>query len=138
MASVRSILVVDDNEADLYIAERVLKRSGRYTHILTARDAAETLERFRRYEEESARYPGVFPPLLMLLDINMPRLGGFEFLEELSTLELPEMPTVIVMLTSSDSDADQARARKFDAVQDFITKPLRIERAVELAEKFGQ
>jgi CheY-like chemotaxis protein len=76
--------------------------------------------------------------MVILLDINMPLMNGFEFLETLSTLQTVEQGTsVVVMLTSSSFNGDRARALEFSMVKDYIVKPLGKQRARELADKFG-
>ncbi|HKL91415.1 response regulator [Muricauda sp. NFXS6] len=64
---------------------------------------------------------------LILLDINMPEMSGFEFLEFMMLEDFPESNEVL-LVTSSESDADKEEAEKYEKyVKEFITKPLRIE-----------
>ncbi|MER3316849.1 response regulator [Flagellimonas lutimaris] len=64
---------------------------------------------------------------LILLDINMPEMSGFEFLEFMMLEDFPESNEVL-LVTSSESDADKTEAKKYEKyVKEFITKPLKIE-----------
>ena len=64
---------------------------------------------------------------LILLDINMPEMSGFEFLEFMMLVDFPETNEVL-LVTSSESDEDRVEAKKYDKyVKEFITKPLQIE-----------
>ncbi|SMP67312.1 Response regulator receiver domain-containing protein [Neorhodopirellula lusitana] len=112
-----TILLIDDDEVDQYLCERVFKRSDFSATLLTASDGVEALELLRDAETL---------PDLILLDINMPRMNGHEFLLEYSKLGHREIP-VIVMLTSSDLNRDRDDALKHPAVQDYILKPFRKE-----------
>lgn len=125
-----SVLIVDDNEADRCYTALMLERSGRWGAI---REAASGEEALRMLLGE----PGeVGHPTLVLLDINMPRMNGFEFLDALSKHEndVRLLHVAVVMLTSSDNDEDASRARTYPIVRGFETKPMNEGRAVMLAE----
>ncbi|QDT03954.1 Response regulator MprA [Rubripirellula lacrimiformis] len=112
-----TVFLIDDDEADQYLCQRVFKRSGFSCELWTASDGVEALDLLRDAD-------GV--PDLILLDINMPRMNGHGFLAEYSKLWSREIP-VIVVLTSSDQACDREQAMKYPAVKDYIVKPLRKE-----------
>ncbi|HZJ35686.1 MAG TPA: response regulator [Gillisia sp.] len=73
-------------------------------------------------------------PTLILLDINMPEMSGFEFLECMVREEFPQKMDVIIV-TSSVSEMDKALSRKYPQfVRDFISKPLKIEQLRDIVE----
>lgn len=138
MEKIRSVMVVDDYEPDARYAALMLERSGRFGHVMHVRGAEEALELYEGYTEARKKDPNAFPPLVMLLDINMPRMNGFEFLQAYRSL-LPSLPdeartSIVMMLSSSMSEADRARAEAFDVVHDFVTKPLTVEKAHAIAD----
>ncbi len=131
-------MVVDDYEPDVRYAALMLKRSGRFTHVMSVAAADEALRLYESYQTARVDHPDAFPPLVMLLDINMPRMSGFEFLEAYQSL-LPSLPeeartAIVIMLSSSMNEADRSRADAFDVVHDFVTKPLTVEKAHAIAD----
>ncbi len=96
---------------------------------------------FEAYDDSRRLNPEAFPPLVILLDINMPVMGGFEFLEAYHQLRKKrselELSSIIVMLTSSAEYEDKKLSHSFAAVKDYVVKPLSVERATELADTFG-
>ncbi len=138
---VPSLLIVDDNEADVFLTKRFLEKSGCFTYVFSATGGEEALDLFVDYQNAREQHPGKFPPLVILLDINMPRMNGFEFLEAFDNLDASTLgspgPSVVLMLTSSNADQDRERASKFSIVRDFLVKPITVETATAIAERFG-
>src|SRR5690606_23777042 len=112
MKTVQSLLIVDDNSFDVEITQIILERTGRFKHVYSVSDGKEALDLFLDYNASRARYPDQFPPLVILLDINMPVMDGFGFLEAYAELTHPEdeKPSIFVMLTSSNASPDRDRA----------------------------
>lgn len=135
MKKFSSILVVDDSEADAFIACHYLKKSGRAGHIWCLSDGDQAISAFREPGQYAESHQGTFPPEMVLLDINMPRVSGFEFLAEFRRMS-PEQGPVIVIMTSSEAPTDVARANEL-GVADYLVKPLSPEKIEELAERFG-
>lgn len=126
MASFRSVLLVDDSRADNFLHRELIREADFAEHVAVARDGVEALD----YLNGSGGGEP-FPPELVLLDINMPRMDGFEFLEACAKLELPELS--IVMLTTSHDPEDEARARRSGRVTEFLHKPLSVAELKRLA-----
>jgi CheY-like chemotaxis protein len=123
------VLLIDDSEPDRLYASIMLSRSGQPLALSEFESAVEALA-------ELASAP--HPPKLILLDINMPGMDGFEFLDAYERLpEANRGETVIVMLTSSPLDSDRERALSHPAVKDVMVKPLTLPQAQSLAMRFG-
>lgn len=122
------ILVVDDSEADLMITETVLERSGLSNPVEVFSSGEALIERMEQVLE------GAMPfPILLLVDVNMPRLSGFDVLRDLrGRPEFRKLP-VIMLLSSSDAEEDRARARGLGA-DDYLVKASGVESYVELID----
>lgn len=124
-------MLIDDTDIDQKLYQRVLKRSGLVEEVIPFLYADEALEFLRSNASEKID--------LIFLDINMPRMNGFEFLEA-ATREFGDTfaHVVIVMLTTSLAPEDRERAAEFEIVRDFINKPLTIEHVRHAAELVKQ
>lgn len=123
----QSLLVIDDSEIDHYIVQRALKKWGYGGSLFQERDGLAGLNFLKNHIENKTALGEGFPPTVILLDINMPRMNGFEFLKEfqelLSTNE-DLSSSVILMFSSSELPADKERALQYPFVQGYIRKPL--------------
>ncbi len=130
----RSILLVEDNAQDEMLILRALRRSNVANRIDVVRDGQQALDYLYADGEFAAR-DGEAPPAVMLLDIGLPRLSGLDVLERVRadarTRTLP-----VVMLTSSDEDADRVRSYASGA-NSFVRKPLDFTEFAETVSRLG-
>ncbi|MGB1014882.1 MAG: response regulator [Nannocystaceae bacterium] len=128
---VRTLLVVDDNPADLDLCRLIFEPTGHYEKIVTVNTAEKALALL-------STGPDQLQPDVILLDINMPGMDGFEFIEAYKVLRSRTHDTaVVVMLSSSTDPRDHARARESGIVRHFVTKPPSEHDAQQIAELFG-
>lgn len=120
----KRILLIDDSEPDLLFTRIVLERARVAQEILTFESAREALGWLRE--------PGSNGADLILLDINMPGMNGFEFLGAYEQGHLEPRAPAVVMLTSSADPADRRRAESFASVCGYVTKPLDTGQATAL------
>ena len=99
------ILVFDDDEVSVMAIKRALKQMKLVNPIRVARDGTEGLEILRG----EAGQEQLLPPFIVLLDINMPRMNGHEFLKEIRN-DARLHRTVIFVLTTSDTPEDVNQA----------------------------
>jgi CheY-like chemotaxis protein len=140
MKKIASLLIVDDNSFDILYTKKTLEKTGQFQHIYAVTDGAEALALFQNYEESRRQHPEAFPPLMILLDINMPLMNGFEFLSAYAELDGVGGydPSIVVMLTSSSFEDDRKKAMQDPRVKDYVVKPITRQRAAELADAYGE
>jgi CheY-like chemotaxis protein len=111
------ILLVEDDRVDIMTVQRASKKIDISNPLYVARTGAEALGMLR-----GDGFPRIEPtPSLILLDLNLPKMGGIEFLKELRADPVLR-PMRVIVLTSSDEPSDQAAAFEYE-VDDYIVKP---------------
>ena len=128
-----NILLVEDNEDDILITERAFKEVKIENNLYVVRDGQEALDFIYHKGEYSdkKRYP---VPDLILLDIKMPKIDGFQVLEELKK-DLEYMRIPVIMLTSSKNQEDIVKSYQNHAAS-YIQKPINYEEFVEVIKVF--
>ena len=127
---VKCILLIDDDETTNIINEMLIMDMEITERLLQARNGREGLEVLQE------QIDGDCPPELILLDINMPVMDGFAFLETYRQLHFADKSSVIVvMLTTSLNPLDVERAKEA-GVADYINKPLTEQSLKAVLEKY--
>jgi len=126
------IMLVDDNHADNFFHEREIKKNNKATIVITKNSGLEALN----YLKSTENTENILPDLIFL-DINMPGMNGWEFLNEYHLLEKGiQSKVIVIMLTTSDNPDDEAKAKNWDFISAFITKPLTKEIMEDITEKY--
>ena len=116
----KSVLLIDDDHVSCFINEKILKMHGVTDRIHTVHNGMAALD----FIQENCNNSDVFPELI-LLDIHMPIMNGFEFMESFLKLALG-IPSKVFILTSSTNAIDRKRAEQFP-IAGYLTKPLKLE-----------
>jgi CheY-like chemotaxis protein len=128
MKKLNSVLLIDDDMATNFISKMLIKKAGITDHIettLNGKQALDYLTNSGKYEKSDEIYP---QPMLILLDINMPVMDGWEFAEAFMKLDSNQKrEIIIVMLTSSLNPDDKERAANLPAITGFQNKILTME-----------
>jgi CheY-like chemotaxis protein len=122
-------MIIDDNEHDTFFAKRVIAKNNPGDTIITMESGLEALDYI------SCQTLPI--PDMIFLDIYMPVMSGWEFLDDYCKLdEVIKDKTMIVMLATSGNPDHVAKAHQWDCISDYITKPLTQERMGEISEKY--
>lgn len=121
-------LIVDDDKIALLYLERVTREIEILGKIICAEDGIEALKKLDLIQSETKR-------ILILLDINMPRMNGWEFLEALSERG-KNNDIMVIIVTSSTAQTDKERAKSYQEVIGFVEKPLETQRLKEILNLF--
>ena len=127
------ILLAEDDEGHAYLVQQNLLDAGLSNRIVHVRDGQEALDFIRCTGAYSDRTPN--GPLLLLLDINMPRVDGVEVLRQLKadpkTNEYP-----VIILTTTDDPREVKRCYELGC-SSYVTKPVEYDRFVEAIRRLG-
>lgn len=127
----KNILLVDDDKATNFIHEILIKKMDCTEKIVVRTNGLEALEYLKTRESIGDPQPD-----LIFLDINMPKMNGWEFLVEYEKLEKELQGRVILMmLTTSPNPADMDRANELNSVNGFKNKPLTREMLNEILQE---
>jgi CheY-like chemotaxis protein len=121
------VLLVDDDSAFNFLNRIIINTAGLKCEVDECLDGSAAL----KYIVNTEKYPDV-----ILLDINMPIMDGFEFLEEFEKNDKCKGITKVFMLTSSNQDEDRIGALKYTCVKGYFDKPLTEEHIQQIISSF--
>ncbi len=119
-----SVLIVDDDKVDRYILKRLLKQTEIVSKIYEFDNGKSGLDFLENYNENRILHGDGFPPMIIFLDVNMPLMNGFEFLEGFkSASKVHDLgSSIIFMFSSSQRESDKELAFSYDFVKSYIVK----------------
>ncbi len=113
-----NLMIIDNDQVNSFVLKNIITRNYSGAEVALFPDGAEGIEELQRLEAAEEDFPAV-----ILLDIYMPVMDGFEFLQEYMD-RFAHKETIIFAMSNSLIKEDQQRANEFDVVKGFITKPL--------------
>jgi len=121
----KTCLLIDDNYIDNFVTRRILESSNFADHVVVSQSATEAIDSLRS---------GAVKPDVIFLDIRMPGMGGFEFLQEYDKIDIEGKNKVkIFMLSSSLDPTDMKKSGNNKYITQFIHKPLTQKALDEIA-----
>lgn len=127
------ILLVEDNEGDIYLTKEALAEGKISKEVQVVKDGWEAI----LYLDKKGKYNGVITPNLILLDINLPKLNGFEVLDKIKHSNHTEhIPVIMLSTSSSERDINKCYNKRANC---FISKPVDADdffRVIQSIEEF--
>jgi CheY-like chemotaxis protein len=130
----KPILLVEDNDDDVMLTMRALKKNRILNDLVIARDGAEAIEYLFGTGAYAGRDLSVMPQIV-LLDLNLPRVGGLDVLRAIRADERTKLLAVVV-LTSSKEEEDIIRSYSLGA-NSYVRKPVEFEQFTEAVKTLG-
>ncbi len=128
METMKRIVLIDDDSTTNYLNKLIIERSELVDEVLTFDSAEEALNFFYQNNDPADE-------ALVLLDINMPIMNGWQFLDQYSAMDISRS-NKIVMLTSSINPADKLLADEKNHVVDYKSKPLSVDMLKDLVSDY--
>ncbi|MBA3900706.1 MAG: response regulator [Bacteroidetes bacterium] len=124
------IFIIDDDSIFVFLTKKTIVRTGVETEFEVFEDGEKSILHLKSIADNVEKLPDI-----IFLDLNMPVLDGWEFLEEFKLLE-PTLPKRIstYLVSSSISPHDIERSKNYSLVKDFLIKPLEIDQLKDLFE----
>lgn len=121
---IKKLLCVDDDKITLTLIKLIVSKASFAEEIITKINGKEALEYYGDLSENTASEAY---PELIFLDLNMPVMGGWDFLDEFAkTFYKKFNQTKVIILSSSTDPAEKAKTQKYPMVIDYLSKPLTI------------
>jgi CheY-like chemotaxis protein len=129
------ILLVDDDFDDNYIHKMVINNTGLVKEVELANDGSEALEVLQGLWSQPYQPAR---PNIIFLDINMPKMNGWEVLNALNEMGEKANRSMVVMLSTSQTPEDKQKAMAYPFVQGYLQKPLTEEALAEVVQAFWE
>jgi CheY-like chemotaxis protein len=134
------ILCVDDDPITLMLCKKVISKTTFSNEIVTAQNGEEALQYLNSIKPKDNASNSKRQPQLIFLDLNMPVMGGWEFLDCFSGIDYSDFNTTtnVVILSSTIDPEDLEKANKYPMVIDFLSKPITLSMLDYLSNKLNK
>jgi len=131
-----TILCIDDDPITLMLCKMVITKASFSNEIATAKNGEEALKYFNTLKQTNSNSNLIKHPQLIFLDLNMPVMGGWEFLDSFATADYSDYnDTKVIILSSTIDPEDLEKSKKYSMVIDFLSKPISKEMLEYLKDK---
>jgi len=126
MAKFDRACIIDDDHIYVYGAKRAMLKTNFCNEVVVYSNGLEALTQLKLMQETPEKLPEI-----IFLDINMPILDGWQFLDEFLYLESSKKP-IIYIVTSSENPVDIEKANQYDMKKNYIVKPISVKKLMSL------
>lgn len=128
MKKIELLALVDDDDTFVFITKKIIEKTNHVKEIKVFHNGLEAITYLKENLNADYKLPEV-----IFLDLSMPIMDGWQFLDEFTTLETPKTSKIIIYICSSSiSHHDIMKAKKMSAVSDFIIKPVTKDKFTEI------
>lgn len=124
------IMLIDNNPDDNFYHRRVIMKFNASIAVIVFNSAIGALNHLFSGERD------LIQPKLIFLDINMPGMNGWDFMDVFQADPIHSEKTKIIVLTTSENPDDRLKAMAYTTIADFMTKPLTIEKLAFVFDRF--
>lgn len=123
----KKICIIDDDPVYKLVTKKLINKTNLFSHTTEFSNGSEAFQYFESTHDL---------PEIILLDLEMPEMDGWEFLTEFCKLEKKlHIDSTVYIATSSIALEDKEKAKKFNCVKDFLSKPINLEKLQIIANQ---
>ncbi|MAX70468.1 MAG: response regulator [Flavobacteriaceae bacterium] len=131
MKKIDTACIIDDDEIYIFAVKRLIQKNDFCNNVIVYNNGKDALEKIKHLISSNENLPDV-----ILLDINMPIMDGWQFLDEFTSIKT-EKEITIYMVSSSINPTDVERAKSYKRVSNYIVKPISGEDLCEIKRSFA-
>ncbi|HMI08694.1 MAG TPA: response regulator [Flavobacterium sp.] len=121
MQQISQIYIIDDDDIFVFVLKKLLQKTKRFHDIIDVRNGSEAIELLTVQHAANAKLPE-----LIFLDLNMPILDGWQFLDEVEKLPFKD-ELKIYIISSSIDPKEIEKSKEYSTVRSFVSKPVTME-----------
>ncbi|MFI2742131.1 response regulator [Zhouia sp. PK063] len=127
MKKLQTVLCVDDDAITLFLFKALVQKTNFAAKVITSKNGSEAIDYLINHLHKEQELPEY-----IFLDLNMPEMNGWEFLDAFQQLQFANTTPKVIILTSSINIEDKKKAASYSIVEQYIEKPLRANHLLEM------